>query len=377
MTFSAKKSIIVCMLLLIVLQLFGQTTIKPGAVITAVHTGNAWYEGPAWDQATGKLYFTTPNDYPYNVYRLDAPGQASVWYPGSSRINGMFIDNSGRLLTCEQGSQRICSYRIGLSGPEDQQIVASDGSWYYPNDICQRAQGDIYFTCPNWENRPQGAYRLSTSGAVTRIAADLNQPNGIITSIDGTTLYIADSNLLYWKSYPVNADGSVGSGSVFFNPSTSNRNSPDGMTIDEQGNLYFTGRGGLWIVSPGGVQLDFISVPEATSNVCFGGSGGTILYITGQDKVYSLETTVRGASFAGGTPIPTSGPTTAPGLRGDANGNGAVDIIDALLTAQYYVGLDPQGFLAANADTNCNGAVDIVDALLMAQFYVGLITQFC
>ena len=81
------------------------------------------------------------------------------------------------------------------------------------------------------------------------------------------------------------------------------------------------------------------------------------------------------------TAVPTTPPTPAPtsvtGTLGDANGNGSVDIVDALLTAQYYVGLNPAGFILANADTNCNGTVDIVDALLIAQYYVGLISQFC
>jgi hypothetical protein len=62
--------------------------------------------------------------------------------------------------------------------------------------------------------------------------------------------------------------------------------------------------------------------------------------------------------------------------RGDANGNGTVDIVDALLIAQYYVGLNPSGFIAGNADANCSGSIDIVDALLVAQYYVGLISSF-
>jgi lysophospholipase L1-like esterase len=82
------------------------------------------------------------------------------------------------------------------------------------------------------------------------------------------------------------------------------------------------------------------------------------------------------------TPVPTAVPTTAPtavptGLKGDVNGNSSVDIVDALLIAQYYVGLNPAGFVATNADVNCNGAIDIVDALLIAQYYVGLISNFC
>ncbi len=76
------------------------------------------------------------------------------------------------------------------------------------------------------------------------------------------------------------------------------------------------------------------------------------------------------------TAVPTSVPTPVPGVRGDANGSGTVDIVDALLIAQYYVGLNPQVFIAANADTNCSAGIDIVDALLVAQYYVGLITSF-
>jgi lysophospholipase L1-like esterase len=89
---------------------------------------------------------------------------------------------------------------------------------------------------------------------------------------------------------------------------------------------------------------------------------------------------------ASGTTAPTAVPTTAPTpvvptptaiVRGDANMNGTIDIVDALLVAQYYVGLNPAGFIVAAADTNCSGSVDIVDALLIAQYYVGLIAQFC
>jgi hypothetical protein len=64
-------------------------------------------------------------------------------------------------------------------------------------------------------------------------------------------------------------------------------------------------------------------------------------------------------------------------LKGDVNEDLRLDIVDALLTARYYVGLDPQGFPVDSADVNCNGTSDIVDALLIAQYFVGLITEFC
>jgi hypothetical protein len=65
------------------------------------------------------------------------------------------------------------------------------------------------------------------------------------------------------------------------------------------------------------------------------------------------------------------------GLLGDVNNDNTINIIDALLTAQYYVGLDPEGFNPGGADVNCDGKIDIVDALLIARYYVGLVTEFC
>jgi gluconolactonase len=359
-------------LCIIITPLSGQTTIKPGATLVQVYSSNLYYEGPTWDQATQKLYFTTPNDAPYHIYRLDGTNQVSVWMSNSQRVNGTFLSIDGRLLTAETQSQKIGSYRIGANGPEDAQTIASDSSWYYPNDLCQRTQGDIYVTTPNWEGRPQGVYHINTQGTVTRIISDLARPNGIITSNDGTKLYVSDSDRKYWMVYPINTNGSIGSGSVFFNPGSGNTNDPDGMTIDENGNLYFMGKGGLWIVSPSGTQLDFISIPEFCSNITFGGSDGSILYITCEGKIYSLETNTRGANWAH-----TSNPTQPPGgLSGDVNRNGTVDIVDALLIAQYYVGLHPSNFNPDVADVNCSGSIDIVDALLVAQYYVGLISSF-
>jgi hypothetical protein len=61
---------------------------------------------------------------------------------------------------------------------------------------------------------------------------------------------------------------------------------------------------------------------------------------------------------------------------GDVNSNGSIDIVDALMIAQYFVGLNPANFQAGSADVNCSGGIDIVDSLLVAQLYVGLISQF-
>ena len=99
-------------------------------------------------------------------------------------------------------------------------------------------------------------------------------------------------------AHPIKDDGTVGPGELFFDPKTENRGDPDGMTIDEHGNLYFTGRGGVWAVDPAGKALGFIPVPEFCSNVTFGQEDGRTLYLTCSKKVYALEMKVRGGQFS-------------------------------------------------------------------------------
>jgi arabinoxylan arabinofuranohydrolase len=110
------------------------------------------------------------------------------------------------------------------------------------------------------------------------------------------------------------------------------------------------------------------------------GSGQIVIQftaITENPKINGISIQPGASPTAVPTSVPTAAPTAAPTAEpvslGDVNGSGTVDIVDALLIAQYYVGLNPAGFVAANADVNCTGTIDIVDALLVAQYYVGLI----
>src|SRR5262249_38800606 len=130
-----------------------------------------------------------------------------------------------------------------------------------------------------------------------RVIADLPLPAGIKTSLDGKTLYVSDSYLRLWRAYPILPTGKLGPGKVLFEPTIPNRAGPDGLTLDENGTIYGTGRGGVWAIRPDGELLGFIPVPELCSNLTFGGRDGKTLFITCAKKVYSLEMKVRGGQF--------------------------------------------------------------------------------
>ncbi len=278
--------------------------IVEGAELVEVYSSaSTYFEGPTWDPVTNKLCFTNRTDN--QLLRLDSPGSVTVWMSGTPYTNGTFLSLEGRLLTADENPKQISSHQIGASGPEDSQVLAdqSDGISTKPNDLCQTDNGNIYFTGPDWGGAgpsSQWVYLLKTDGTVTKVASGLYQPNGTIASNDNTKLYVSESSSSNitrkrWWVYPINPDGTLGTGTVFFKPtSPPNTYDPDGMTTDERGNLYFAGLGGIWIVSPEGEQLEMVPIPEFCSNITFGGPQNKTLYMTCQDKVYSLAMNVHG-----------------------------------------------------------------------------------
>lgn len=275
-------------------------TVAPGAELVEVYAAESFFEGPTWDPKTGKLYFTSfPENKPQQILRLDGPGKAAVWMDDTKGVNGTYLSRDGRLLGAQAYGHHVVSYGIGADGPDDPVNLVGSDSWNQPNDVCQTPNGDIYFTDPDFKNRETSkVFRLSAKGKLSVVIDDMPVPNGVIASGDGKTLYVGDSHLVLWRSYPIRDDGTLGSGKVFFDPDTENHNAPDGMSIDEHGNLYFAGRGGVWVATPQGKSLGLIAIPEFCSNVTFGGTDGRTLYLTCSGRVYSLQMRVRGGQFA-------------------------------------------------------------------------------
>lgn len=273
------------------------STVEPGASLVEVFADDRFFEGPSWDAGTGKLYFTAFGKDNQQILRLDAPRQVAVWLDNTEGVNGTFLSRDGRLLAAQAYGHRLLSYGIGPDGPNDTQVLVHDARLNQPNDVCQTARGHLYFTDPDFRQRKTSAvYRLDAEGRFTRVIDDMPLPNGLIASLDGRTLYVADSHEKLWRSYPILDDGDLGPGRVFFQPDADNQDPPDGMTIDADGNLYLSGRGGVWVVRPDGRPLGLIATAEFCSNVTFGGREGKTLYLTCRGKVYSLSMSVQGGA---------------------------------------------------------------------------------
>lgn len=280
-------------------------------------SGFKWTEGPVWNKDSGYLLFS---DIPNNVIMKWKEGEgASVFMkpsgytgvadygeePGS---NGLLYDAKGQLILCEHGDRRIAVLTNG-GGKVTIADKYQGKRLNSPNDAVMHSNGDIYFTDPPYglpkkQDDPLreldifGVYRISKDGTVTLLTNELIRPNGIAFSPDEKTLYIAqsDSKKAIWMSFPVNADGTLGKGKVFYDVTSvmgTLPGAPDGLKVDKQGNIFASGPGGIYIFSPEAKLLGRIETGQRTSN-CAWGDDGSVLYITADDYLCRIKTSTKG-----------------------------------------------------------------------------------
>lgn len=278
--------------------LHAQVPTTKGAELTLVADGFTFTEGPAAD-AAGNVYFTDqPND---RILKWSVEtGKVSDFMKPAGRANGLYIAPSGQLIACADEKSQLWSIDI----PTKKVTILLDnyqGKLFNgPNDVWPRPAGGLYFTDPfykrdYWENRDapeqekQRVYFLPDGAKAPSVADEtLVQPNGIIGTADGKTLYVADMGANKTYQYQIAADATLSERKVFCEMGS------DGMTLDADGNLYLTGKG-VTVFDKEGKKLGEISVPEGwTANVTFGGKDHKTLFITAMDSLYSLEMTVAG-----------------------------------------------------------------------------------
>jgi gluconolactonase len=288
--------------------------------------GLDWCEGPLWIPADGGFLIFA--DIPPNrIYRWDAKnGKQDYLYPsgytgntprgGEPGTNGSTLDAEGRLVLCQHGDRRLSRMDAPLGAPAPNYVTVAgkyDGKRFNsPNDATLHSSGAIYFTDPPYglvnnmddpakELDFQGVYRVTPDGEVTLLTEEMERPNGIALSPDDKTLYVANSHgpRPVIMAFPVLDDGTIGEGEVFFDAtelSKTRKGAPDGMEVDEHGNVFATGPGGVLVLSPEGKHLGTLKTGEATANVAFGEDGKT-LFITADMYVLRIPLSTKGKGF--------------------------------------------------------------------------------
>jgi gluconolactonase len=272
--------------------------IKEGATLKKLAGDFAFTEGPISD-AQGNVYFTDqPND---RIMKWGIDGKLSTYMQPSGRANGMYIDYKGNLWVCadqknelwivdkDKNVKVVVKNYVGnlLNGPNDV-WVAKNGSAYIT---------DPFYARPWWDRKDmkqdvQGVYLLSRDHkTLTRVVADMKQPNGIVGTPDGKKLYIADIGAGKTYHYKINKDGSLSDKTLLCDMGS------DGMTLDNKGNVYLTHKDGVTVFSPKGEKLLNIPTGEGwTANVCFGGKDHSTLFITASKGFYAIDMNVKGVN---------------------------------------------------------------------------------
>ena len=300
--------------------------ISPSAKVERVAGNFGFTEGPLWVRRDGSLLFS---DLPNNaIMQWTQDGKVTVFrrpvfagpYPEGAQIgsNGLTLDPEGFLISAEHGNRRIARTEVVRNrepvydGPVTVLADRYQGKRLNsPNDVISKRNGDIYFTDPTglYRNYPEGVagapeqeldfnglYRVTAAGKLELLARDIPYPNGLAFSTDEKRLYVSNTRPeKKWMVYDVKPDGSIFNGRVFLDMTKEpGEGVPDGMKVDEEGNVYATGPGGVLVISPKGKHWGTIQLPEVPSNCAFGDADGQTLFITARSSVYRIRLKVPG-----------------------------------------------------------------------------------
>ncbi len=262
-------------------------------------TGFMFTEGPLWHPGESYLLFSDmPGDH---LRRWSSSGGVQTFRKPSNMSNGLAWDNEGRLLACEHASSQVtrteADGRITVIASHYQGKELNS-----PNDIVVRRDGAIYFTDPTFgrmeyygrkrdcELSFRGVYRVDpNTGALTLLADDFAQPNGLCFSADEQRLFVNDTERGHIRVFDIRPDGSLGNGRVWAEPKGEGRGAPDGMKIDSGGNLYCCGPGGIHVFAEDATCLGVIRTPEVAANFCWGDADLRSLFITASTSLYRIR----------------------------------------------------------------------------------------
>ena len=294
--------------------------VSPDAKLEKLAGGFLFTEGPVWVPATattsGYLLFSDPNAN--TIYRWSPEGQVSVFraksgysgfnvgeyhQPGS---NGLTLDSKGRLTINQHGNRRVI--RVEPRGNITVLADQYDGKRLNsPNDLVYRSDGALYVTDPPFglpkvfddprKELPYSGVYCVKDEQVKLVSMDLDAPNGLAFSPDEQFLYVNNWNdkKKIILRYDVKPDCTLTNSRLFFDMTNApGSDALDGLKVDQKGNVYSTGPGGLWIISPEGKQLGLIKGPEDPHNMAWGDDDGKTLYITALTGLYRIRMNIAG-----------------------------------------------------------------------------------
>jgi gluconolactonase len=274
------------------------TLLAHDAKLTKVGGGFGFTEGPVWDPK-GFLYIS--DEEQNKIYRLWLDGRKEELI-SLGDPDGNTYDREQRLVDCAS----VLRAMIAITPDGHYKVLADkfEGKRLNsPNDVVIGPDGAIYFTDPTLdlvkgekqEIEFQGVYRLDSSGNVRLLTKDLTQPNGLAFSPDGKHFYVDDSQQRNIRVYDVGGDGSLTNGRIFGDEKDGEHDGvPDGIKVDEHGNLFVTGPKGIWVWDSQGHHLGTVEMPEQPANLAWGDKDYHTLYITATTSVYRLRTRARG-----------------------------------------------------------------------------------
>jgi gluconolactonase len=281
--------------------------------------GFKFTEGPVWVKDGRYLLFSDPNAN--TMYKYTADGQLSVFrersgydgadiaefgQPGS---NGLTLDPQGRLTINQHGNRRVI--RVEADGKETVLADKYEGKRLNsPNDLVYRSDGALFFTdppfgLPKFHADPrkelpfEGVFSVR-NGKVQVVSKDMTGPNGLAFSPDEKYLYVGnwDDHKKVIYRYEVQPDGTLRAGKIFFDTTSApGEDAIDGMKVDERGNLYVSGPGGIWVISAEGKHLGTIITPMHAHNMAWGDDDHQSLYLTAKTGLYKIHLNVKGAGI--------------------------------------------------------------------------------
>ena len=285
------------------------------AQIEVLAAGFDWTEGPLWLESEQALIFS---DVPQNqIWKWTEEDSVSLFLAPSGYLgdregkrepgsNGLILDHEGNLVLCQHGERRLAKMLASMASPQaeyEELAGGYDGKRFNsPNDLVMNGASQVFFTDPpygldDWDPKEldfQGVYRLDTSGELTLLIDSLSRPNGIGLSPDEQILYVAQSDpgKARYYAFDLNENGNVLSGKILLDATGSvgrdKPGLPDGLAVHSSGNLFASGPGGIWIITPEGKHLGTIVTGQNTSNCTFD-SKENYLYMTADSFLMRIK----------------------------------------------------------------------------------------